>query len=120
VPFGRTTARASIKTEPDNPAKPIPSADGRVLVQPAPFDQTLQLRASPLGLRCLSKRAAPKGDTTMTRIVGFAIAAVLLSAVVVFVYMLIDLIRERAVDEAAWRGAGTWRPDEDDHPARPE
>ncbi|WP_191971629.1 hypothetical protein [Streptomyces luteolifulvus] len=56
----------------------------------------------------------------MTRIVGFAIAAVLLSAVVVFVYMLIDLIRERAVDEAAWRGAGTWRPDEDDHPARPE
>ncbi|WP_367318095.1 hypothetical protein [Streptomyces sp. HUAS ZL42] len=56
----------------------------------------------------------------MTKIVGFAIGAVLLSAVVVFVLMLFDLIRERAVDDAAWRGAGRWRPDDHDHPERPE
>ncbi|WP_328405200.1 hypothetical protein OHS70_37760 [Streptomyces sp. NBC_00390] len=56
----------------------------------------------------------------MWKTVGFAIGAVLLAAVVVSILVLIDLIRERIVDNAAWQGAGTRRPAAPDEPERPE
>ncbi|WNZ09146.1 hypothetical protein [Streptomyces sp. 11x1] len=59
----------------------------------------------------------------MSKIAGWAIGigAVLVSAGVVFVYMVFDLMRERAVDDAAWSLRDTELPPRDHDPdERPE